>query len=155
MQDSSLLFSQTASALRPGLPFALITKDGHHVPAHVVQSKTPPLHVEIGKYYYKAQVEEMTRELDEALSLGPAAAEEWSKGLEARGKERMKIAENWERWQGKYRSESKKHAASVAVAAPFSRSPVRHSSPVIHTPIPMRKYKPVSLACSTGLESSP
>jgi hypothetical protein len=56
---------------------------------------TLPPNIEIGKYYYKKHVEDITQELNDALSLGQAAAEEWSKGLDDKGKERMKIADNY------------------------------------------------------------
>jgi hypothetical protein len=60
---------------------------------------TTPANVDIAKFYYKKHVEEITQEMNEAIGRGPTAAEEWSKGLDARGKERMKVAENWERWE--------------------------------------------------------
>ncbi|EAT87860.2 hypothetical protein SNOG_04100 [Parastagonospora nodorum SN15] len=98
IRETSLLFS-AASALRPALPFALITNEHNYIPAHILQSANTPPDVEIGKYYYKIHVEEITHELNHALSLGTAAAEEWSKGLDAKGRERMKVADNWERWE--------------------------------------------------------
>jgi len=144
--DSSLLFSAT-SALRPALPFVLLTNDHHYIPAYTLQSAATPVDVVVGKYYYKQHVEEISQELAHALSLGPAAAEEWSKGLEARGKDRMRVAENWERWEAKQHWwEAHRDAESATLAAPSltatshrqsSRSPPRHgSSPVIHAPVP-------------------
>ncbi|KAF3001485.1 hypothetical protein E8E13_008680 [Curvularia kusanoi] len=137
--DASLLFS-AASALRPALPFAFITSDHNYVPAALLQTSTMPVNVEIGKYYYKMHVEEITKECNEAFALGPAAAEEWSKGLDARGKQRMKIAEAWERWSVKYAGA--KNAPSTArspAALPRkpSKSPKRQTvSPIIHAPVP-------------------
>lgn len=141
--DASLLFS-AASALRPALPFVLLTNNDHYIPAYTLQSATTPADVVVGKYYYKQHVEEISQELAHALSLGPAAAEEWSKGLEARGKDRMKVAENWERWEVRW--EAHQDAESAPSAAPSlaatshrqpSRSPPHHgSSPVIHAPVP-------------------
>ncbi|KAJ4355193.1 hypothetical protein N0V95_003153 [Ascochyta clinopodiicola] len=138
--DASLLFS-AASALRPALPFALITTDYNYVPAYALQSATTPANVEIGKYYYKQHVEEIIQELNGALALGTSAAEEWSKGLEARGRQRMKAAETWERWFVKYKGTTRATSAarSPAAAAPrkFSKSPKRQTvSPVIHAPVP-------------------
>jgi len=148
-QDASLLFSN-ASALRPALPFAFITNDQHYIPAHTLQAATIPASVEIAKYYFREHVDAITEELTDALSLGTAAAEEWSKGLEARGNERMKLVELWERWEAKYQwwaTHQVKRAASVAPSlAPRSntepRTPLLHraSSPVIHAPIPASKY---------------
>ncbi|KAH5637415.1 hypothetical protein HBI37_097570 [Parastagonospora nodorum] len=139
--ETSLLFS-AASALRPALPFALITNEHNYIPAHILQSANTPPDVEIGKYYYKIHVEEITRELNHALSLGTAAAEEWSKGLDAKGRERMKVADNWERWEARHHQERSRapSVTSTFVAGSReepSRSPTRHSSPIIHTPVPI------------------
>ncbi|KAF2874754.1 hypothetical protein BDV95DRAFT_514579 [Massariosphaeria phaeospora] len=158
--DSSLLFS-TASALRPGLPFAFVTHDQNYIPAYTLQAATTPAGVEIVKYYYKPHVEEITKELEHALSLGPAAAEEWSKGLDERGKERMKAAENWERWEVRYQwwsDHQEPHPAASRTQSPAPPThqvsvapPTRQSySPVIHAPIPASKYRSVQFAASEG-----
>ncbi|KAF2109412.1 hypothetical protein BDV96DRAFT_585543 [Lophiotrema nucula] len=143
--DASLLFS-AASALRPALSYALITSDQHYIPAYTLQSATTPADVEIAKYYYKPHVEEIMKELEQAQGRGPAAAEEWAKGLEARGKERMKAAENWERWEVKYqwwlKHEEPKRAVSLALSTAsthqqLTRSPTRQApSPIVHAPTP-------------------
>jgi hypothetical protein len=105
--------------------------------------------VEIGKYYYKKHVEAITQELNDALSLGPAAAEEWSKGLNTLGRERMKAADNWEKWEVRDRQERSRAASAAPTLAAASRkepskSPTRQMpSPVIHTPVPVGKYIPV------------
>jgi hypothetical protein len=143
-QDTSLLFS-AASALRPALPYALITKDHNYIPAHLLQSATTPPDVEIGKYYYKIHVEEITHELNHALSLGSAAAEEWSKGLEAKGRERMKVADNWERWEvrnlhDRSRATSVTSTLAASTRKEPSRSPTQQPSPIIHTPVPIGMY---------------
>ena len=117
----------------------------------MLQAATTPVGVEIGKYYYKPHVESIGAELDEALALGPAAAEEWSKGLEARGRDRMKLAENWERWEVKYQWWADHHRSKPAASATPSpaqsslietaRSPPHHApSPIIYAPIPASEY---------------
>lgn len=129
----------------------LLTDDQHYITAYTLQSATTPADVVVGKYYYKQHVEDMSQELAHALSLGSAAAEEWSKGLEARGKDRMRIAENWERWEVKHHWWEEHHDAEhTTPAAPslippshreHSTSPPRNdSSPVIHAPVPASKY---------------
>ncbi|KZM26326.1 hypothetical protein ST47_g2546 [Ascochyta rabiei] len=137
--DASLLFS-AASALRPALPFAPITTDHHYLPAYALQSATIPANVEIGKYYYRKHVQDIVQELNGALALGPSAAEEWSKGLEARGRQRMKAAETWERWCVKYKDTKRAASAARSPAAAsrkLSKSPKRQPlSPVIHAPVP-------------------
>ncbi|KAH6638181.1 hypothetical protein C7974DRAFT_282765, partial [Boeremia exigua] len=148
-QDASLLFS-SASALRPALPFALITSDHHYIPAHALQTAATPASVEIAKYYYRQHVDDISQELKDALALGPAAAEEWYKGLEARGKQRLKAAEAWERWAVKYKHA--KRAPSPPAAPKPSRSPKRHTaSPVLHAPVPASKSSSsVSIAAMHG-----
>lgn len=158
--DASLLFSN-ASALRPALPHVFLTSDRNYVPAYMLQAATTPAGVEIAKYYYKPHVEDISKELNEALALGPAAAEEWSKGLDARGQDRMKLAENWERWEVKYQWWSDHHGTKPAASATPSpaqttfnepvRSPIYHApSPVIHAPIPASKYPPISAFARHG-----
>lgn len=159
-QDTSLLFS-SVSALRAALPYAFITNDRNYVPAYMLQAANVPAGVEIAKYYYKPQVEEISSEMYEALALGPAAAEEWSKGLEARGHERMKLAENWGRWEDKYQSWSAhndtKSAASSTPAPPqtslneLGPSPAQQTpSLVIHAPSPASKYFSTSNTVQEG-----
>lgn len=135
-----MLFS-TISALRPALPYALITSAGHYVPTYAFEDVNVPPSVEITKYYSKDDVENITRELEEAQGLGPAAAEEWSKGLEVRGQKRMRTAENWERWEVKYQwwrdhQGSRKSISSVAQASPAYHAPAR--SPARHIPSPLK-----------------
>jgi hypothetical protein len=107
---------------------------------------TLPPNIEIGKYYYKKHVEDITQELNDALSLGQAAAEEWSKGLDDKGKERMKIADNWEKWEARALQERSRAASAAPSITGRSRkesstSPMRQMlSPVIHTPVPLGKY---------------
>lgn len=137
------------------MPFALITSDHNYIPAHALQSTTTPANVEIGKYYHKKHVEEISQELNDALALGPAAAEEWFKGLEARGRQRMIVAETWERWSVKYKDTKRAtSAARSPAAAPrrLSKSPKHQTvSPVIHAPVPASKYSStVSIAVMHG-----
>lgn len=94
-----------------------------HVDEEVaLQTTTLPVNIEIGKYYYKEHVEEITKEMNDALARGSAAAEEWSKGLEARGKQRMKVAEAWERWSVKH-SDAKPAPSAVRSPAALPRKP--------------------------------
>lgn len=112
---------------------------------------TLPPNIEITKYYYKEHVEEISKELEQAQSLGAAAAEEWSKGLESRGKERMKSSENWERWELKYQwwlnhQDTKRGPTAVSLPSPNdfqeTGSPFRHhtNTPSVHVKSQIRKY---------------
>jgi hypothetical protein len=127
----------------------------------MLQAANVPAGVEIAKYYYKPQVEEISRELNQALALGAAAAEEWSKGLDHRGHERMKLAENWARWEDKYQlwaAHNDKKPAASSTPAPlqtslneFGPSPKeRAPSLVIHAPLPASKYFLASVSVPEG-----
>ncbi|KAL6703046.1 hypothetical protein ACN47E_010253 [Coniothyrium glycines] len=138
--DASLLFS-AASALRPALPFALLTSDTHYVPAATLHSVTIPAHIDLAKYYYRQHVADITADLQDALARGTAAAEEWAKGLEARGNARMKLAENWERWEVRHQllqehRDEKPALAATSPRPPPTSPPQRTRSPVIHAPTP-------------------
>ena len=43
----------------------------------------------------------MERRLDKVKELGPATAEEWIKGLDREGKERLNDSARWEQWDAK------------------------------------------------------
>ncbi|ORY09422.1 hypothetical protein BCR34DRAFT_665504 [Clohesyomyces aquaticus] len=155
--DSSLLFS-TASALRPAIPFAFITADQNYIPAYTLQAATTPAGVEIGKYFFNAHVDSIMRELEEAQSLGPAATEEWSKGLDGRGKERMKASENWERWEVKYqwwsdhhepkRSASQGPSPNAALQQARPSPKPQTPSPIIYAPVPA--FRTLTAAATTA-----
>lgn len=61
------------------------------------------------KYYYKPHVEEIECQLRVTQALGAAAAEEWSKGLSATGKEKLLDAARWERFEARRGIESINH----------------------------------------------
>lgn len=133
------------------MPYVFLTNDRSYVPAYMLQTVTIPADVEIAKYFYRPHVEEIGNELNRALALGPAAAEEWSKGLGIRGQDRMKLAENWERWEVKYQSwiDHRETKSPVSTTPPPAqtildepaRSPIHHvPSPVIYAPTPASEY---------------
>jgi hypothetical protein len=152
----SVLFSPI-SALRPSLAFALVAKDHHYVAAYTAP-KTIPVNVEIGKYYYTKHLDEVTQALNQALTLGSAAAEEWCKGLEAREKEWMKMAENWEQWESRHKRWADAHGKcpTSAILSPItasrkavSTSPKHQTrSPVLHAPVPASKYPSTIVAAA-------
>jgi hypothetical protein len=80
-----------------------------------------------------------------------------------RGKERMKAAENWERWEVKYQwwsdhqgptkpvSKAPSPAPSLTVQPqPATSPPQRAQSPIIYAPIPASKYQTVQFASKEG-----
>ena len=51
------------------------------------------------KFYFKPHIQAMKREFDEVKAMGSATAEEWVKGLETNGKEKLTDAARWEQWE--------------------------------------------------------
>jgi hypothetical protein len=79
------------------LPFVFLTTELHVIPAATLQSG-PPNSIQISKHFFKPQIENLKQEFDDVKAMGSAAAEEWMKGLEGRGRERRNDAARWERW---------------------------------------------------------
>ncbi|KAL1955722.1 hypothetical protein VTO42DRAFT_8120 [Malbranchea cinnamomea] len=99
-KEMDLLFSSTVpSLLVPAIPFAFFTPSMHYVTSSSLRGSQPPSGLTLTKLYLKRQIEEMKQKFEEVKSLGPAAAEEWVKGLEGIGKEKMADAARWEQWE--------------------------------------------------------
>ncbi|KAK2867834.1 hypothetical protein FQN49_003420, partial [Arthroderma sp. PD_2] len=98
--EMDLLFSTTLpSVLVPALPFAFLTPSLHYVSSVSLRGSQPPVGMVLSKHFLKAQVEELKSRFEEVKALGPAAAEEWMKGLEGNGKEKIADAARWEQWE--------------------------------------------------------
>ena len=82
-----------------GLPFALFTQSMHFVPQALVRDGSVPTGVELQKYYYEPDIRALQEQADKARSLGIAAAEEWYKGLPARGQQAQTDAARFEQWE--------------------------------------------------------
>jgi hypothetical protein len=93
-----LLFS-SSSALLPALPFAFLTPTLNYVASITLRSEPPPTGLQLTKWYFGPQVDEMKAKLDEVKELGAATAEEWAKGLEKDGKEKAADVARWEHWE--------------------------------------------------------
>ncbi|PMD38864.1 hypothetical protein L207DRAFT_530331 [Hyaloscypha variabilis F] len=93
-----LLSSAIPSPLMTALPFIFLTNELHVIPAATLQSG-PPTGIQISKYFFKPHIEDLKQEFDDVKNMGSAAAEEWIKGLEGRGRERRNDALRWERWE--------------------------------------------------------
>ncbi|KAF2459872.1 hypothetical protein BDY21DRAFT_179846 [Lineolata rhizophorae] len=97
--ESGLLLS-SASALISALPCTFLTQNQHVVAASTLQDlQTIPANITVTKHYFKPHVEDIQEQFEDARALGPAAAEEWFKGLEGIGKQRIADAARWERWE--------------------------------------------------------
>lgn len=81
------------------LPFVFLTSDLHVISPTALENGQLPPDVKIAKHFLKNHVEEIKQEFFEVKSMGSAAAEEWLKGLEDRGKQRRNDAARWVRWE--------------------------------------------------------
>lgn len=99
----NLFFSSDCpTILLPALPFAFISPSNNYIPSTLIRSTAtlPPL-LQMAKYYYKPHIEEIKQRLHGARELGNASAEEWIKGLDDEGRERLNEAARWEQWFAK------------------------------------------------------
>ncbi|KAK8433106.1 hypothetical protein IWX49DRAFT_101593 [Phyllosticta citricarpa] len=130
--QTSLLFAVN-SALLAALPYVFVTQHLHVVPSTVIGSTSSvPPSVKIAKWYWRDHVRDIQRQFDEARSLGPAAGEEWLKGLEDVGRQRLVDAERWERWErtrGMQESGTSNSKSNSPAPLPPSNGHQRQSSP--------------------------
>jgi hypothetical protein len=81
------------------LPFIFLTDDLHIVYSTTLQQGQPPANVQLVKYFFKAQVEDIKQEFFKVKAMGSGTAEEWLKGLDDQGREKRNDASRWERWE--------------------------------------------------------
>ncbi|KAG8410195.1 hypothetical protein J3459_017303 [Metarhizium acridum] len=93
-----LLNSSAPSALLPGLPMVFLTQENHVVPPHVLASTTSLSHAQPTKVFWNEQIENIKSAFEDAKGFGPAAAEEWIKGLGSQGRRCLADVARWERW---------------------------------------------------------
>lgn len=95
------LFSPFPRYLKPALTFALVTSSNHFIPSTLVRTNTAPITLLLTKVYYKPHLQAMESRLEEVKELGTATAEEWIKGLDREGKDRLNDSARWEQWEAK------------------------------------------------------
>ncbi|OTA51939.1 hypothetical protein K449DRAFT_441084 [Hypoxylon sp. EC38] len=93
-----LLSSSVPSLLRSALPFVLITSGMDIILPDVLQKGFAQPDLQVTKIYLSEHVEELKKEFASVESMGCATAEEWLKGLEARGQESLNDSMRWEKW---------------------------------------------------------
>lgn len=93
-----LLSTSIPSVLIPGLPMAFLTPDLNVVYTQSIKTTQVPTSVPLTRIYWPAQVESLRLEFEDVKRFGPAAAEEWIKGLEARGADTIHKASRWEKY---------------------------------------------------------
>jgi hypothetical protein len=107
------------SILLPGLPYAYFTSELSFVTSVALRATSPPLGLDLTRYYSQSQVDQIKREMDHAISLGRPAAEEWVKGIDDIGRQKMEDSKRLEHWE-----------ATGGLQALRSRS--RHAPPPRH-----------------------
>ena len=90
--------SSIPSALLPALAFGFFTPSFDYVSPVSLRTSSPPPNIPISKYYFQPHLEAIKGKFEEVRALGGAAAEEWFKGLENTGKEKLADALRWEQW---------------------------------------------------------
>ncbi|OAP63457.1 hypothetical protein AYL99_02684 [Fonsecaea erecta] len=127
-KDAEMIVS-TYSALRLGLPFVILTQELNYIPSSVIQQKSPPPHLELVKYYFRPQFEELQSEFHDVKALGAAALTEWYKGLETLGPQSNADAARFEQWelQGGFSRISTAVGQNGGSVAPSSMSVTSHS----------------------------
>ncbi|EEH43721.2 uncharacterized protein PADG_00010 [Paracoccidioides brasiliensis Pb18] len=99
-KEMDLLFSSLLpSVLIPSLPFAFFTPSMHFASSVTLRNNQPPTDMILTKYFYKPHVDDMRRKFEDVKSLGPAATEEWIKGLEGNGKDKLADVARLEQWE--------------------------------------------------------
>jgi hypothetical protein len=76
-----------------------LSQYSNYVASITLRSEPPPTGLQLTKWYFLPQIEQMRSKLDEVRELGPATAEEWFKGLEVDAKEKAADAARWETWE--------------------------------------------------------
>ncbi|KAI9769653.1 MAG: hypothetical protein M1840_003890 [Geoglossum simile] len=98
---SVLVSSSFPSPLLPALPFILLTPNLHVITSTLLQNSSLPPTLRMTKHFYKPHIEDIKRRFEEVMALGNAAGEEWFKGLDDVGKERMSDSMRFERWEAR------------------------------------------------------
>lgn len=98
-KDVDLLLSSFPSILLPGLSFVLLTSSMHMVSSVTLRLADIPTDLQLSKYYSNSEIDQLMNEFHHVKSLGPAALEEWMKGLESMGKRKLSDAARWEQWE--------------------------------------------------------
>ncbi|KAF4968937.1 hypothetical protein FSARC_3751 [Fusarium sarcochroum] len=93
-----LLSSSFPSFLLPALPPVFVDADMHVISPRAMQTGVVPQGTQVTKVFWSEHVDQIKTEFEQVKALGSAAAEEWIKGLEIRGKQALVDASRWEKW---------------------------------------------------------
>ena len=133
-----LLSSNFPHVLCEALPFAFISPGEHVVTSHALKTANGPIDVQLTKVYWKPHIEEIKRQYQEVLELGSASAEEWVKGLDSKGRERLNDAARWEQWEAKgalikVNSQPSSKARAFALKQAFMTGSSASTKPAVQT----------------------
>ncbi|GKT99269.1 hypothetical protein FLAG1_01360 [Fusarium langsethiae] len=132
VKEIDLLLSPSfPSFLLPALPPILVDTDMHVIPLRAMQMGILPPDTQVTKLFWAEHVEQVKAEFTSVKALGSAAAEEWIKGLEIRGKQVLVDASRWEKWAG---AGGITHLRVESVAAKADVSASAASFPAISLP---------------------
>jgi hypothetical protein len=98
-QDLDLMFSSVPSILLTALPCIFLTQSHNVISPVTYRSSNPPQGIHLVKCYFKPHIKDIQQRLEEVKAMGTATAEEWVKGLETAGKEKLADAARWEQWE--------------------------------------------------------
>ncbi|KKZ62967.1 hypothetical protein EMCG_02678 [[Emmonsia] crescens] len=171
-KEMDLLFSSSLpSMLIPSLPFAFFTPSMHFTASITWRNNQPPGDMALTKYFYKAHVDDMRRKFEDVKSLGPAATEEWIKGLESNVKDKLADAARWEQWETSgglrsmrlarvNRNETSLRLSSVDLGAKnksvdTTSGHSRHSTPFTHDRATSDQHSPATLSSTSGSKLPP
>ncbi|KAJ4272341.1 hypothetical protein NW762_001054 [Fusarium torreyae] len=93
-----LLSSSFPSFLLPALPPVFVDADMHIISPRAMQMGVVPQGTQVTKVFWSEHVDQIKTEFEQVKALGSAAAEEWIKGLEIRGKQALVDASRWDKW---------------------------------------------------------
>ena len=138
-----LLSSSLPSVLSQALPFALVTDELRPLSSIAVQNGQVAPDVQVTKLFLRDDIQRITHEFFEAKKLGVAAAAEWSKGLDDRGRNVRNDSARWERWESL--------GGLARIPSSTSNLPTSHTSP---TPDPSQSKRVPRPATNSG-QSTP
>ncbi|KAI5462998.1 hypothetical protein BGZ63DRAFT_402344 [Mariannaea sp. PMI_226] len=99
LREADILSSSPiSSVILSALPPVVITKEGHIIPGRGLRVGDSYLPHGWTRLFWPNQVEAITQEYEAVHTLGPAAAEEWMKGLTDRGHRTIADGARWENW---------------------------------------------------------
>lgn len=95
------MFSDCPAFLISALPFAFISSSNNYIPSTVLRDTTAPPTLKLTKHFYKPHVKDIMLRLENTKELGNASTDEWIKGLDSEGRDRLNEAVCWELWDAK------------------------------------------------------